>query len=312
MRNIAIDLGGTVIKFGLVGDGRLLDIGSVPSLSQCDFSQTMERLTEIINGLLQKNEIGKDTLDGIGVSVPGIVDVDNNVVLSINKKHEAAVHFDFNEWAESNWGRSILMENDARAALIGEWKYGAARTSDNAVMITLGTGIGGAALINGKLLYGSHFQAGCLGGHLIIDHEGDLCTCGNIGCVESVASSWKLPEIIKGHPLYRTSVWSGVKIMDFEKLFKAYRSGDKLAFDVVQFCLKAWSAGTINMIHAYDPDVVVFGGGVMKADDIILPYIRERVERYSWTPYGSLEISDAELGNSAALHGIDYLLSTRK
>src|SRR3990170_7444612 len=99
-------------------------------------------------------------------------------------------------WAMERWGVPLVLENDARAALVGEWQYGAGKDCDNVVLITLGTGVGTAALINGKLLHGKHFLAGSLGGHMSINLHGDVCNCGNLGCVESEASTWALQKLV--------------------------------------------------------------------------------------------------------------------
>jgi glucokinase len=126
-----------------------------------------------------------------------------------------------------------------------------------------------------------------------------------------VASSWKLPELVRRHPLYHQSFWHGAELIDFKALFEHYRSGEELAKDVVQHVLQAWTSGAINMIHAYDPEVLVLGGGVMKARDIILPYIREKIQTYAWTPWGKVEVKEAQLGDPAALYGLNYLLQLK-
>lgn len=308
MQSVAIDIGGTLIKMGLIEDNKILDHETLVSLSQNDFSLTMNRVSENVNTLFERNKLTSAQIGGIGIAIPGIVDVVNNKVLSINKKHEAAIHFDFNHWAKENWNLGLVMENDARAALIGEWQYGAGKNVNNIVMITLGTGVGGSALINGKLLYGKHFQAGCLGGHFVINYKGDKCTCGNIGCVESEASSWKLPEVIRNHNLYAGSEWAYEELLDFELLFKKYRNKDTLAIDVVQDCMKAWASGAVNMIHAYDPEIVIIGGGINKSHDIIIPYIQHHCDIYAWVVGEKVKIRRAELENSAALLGLNYLL----
>ncbi len=309
MISITVDIGGTLIKMGLIEDDKILDNETFASLSQKDFSLTMNRVSENINTLFERNNMTSTQIGGIGISFPGIVDVIQNKVLSINKKFEAATQFNFNQWAKDNWNLDLVMENDARAALIGEWQYGAGKNINNIVMITLGTGVGGSALINGKLLYGKHFQAGCLGGHFVINYKGDKCTCGNIGCVESEASSWKLPELIRNHNLYSGSEWSKAELLDFELLFNKYRENDALAIDVVHNCLNAWAAGAVNMIHAYDPEILIVGGGINKSHDIILPHVEEHCDKYAWTAFGRVEIKRAELEDSAALLGLNYLIN---
>ncbi|MEN8117988.1 MAG: ROK family protein [Bacteroidota bacterium] len=311
MKSVAIDLGGTLIKMALVEENKILDSKTTPSLSQNNFAKNMERVSDHINTLLERNNLTPDQTGGIAIAMPGIVDVHKNRVLSINKKHEDATLFDFNKWAASNWEWPVVIENDARAALVGEWQYGAGAGCDNIVMITLGTGVGGATLINGKLLHGKHYQAGCLGGHFIINYHGNECTCGNLGCVESEASSWKLPELIKGHELHKESKWKNQENFDFENLFTRYRQNDELAIDVANHCMDAWAAGAINLIHAYDPEMVIIGGGVMKSHDLIIPHIKQITQKYAWTPGFKVDIKKAELENSAALIGLNYLLKEK-
>jgi len=309
MNIIAIDLGGTYIKVGFISNNHIIDNETISAYSENDFSLTMSRVNKCINALLKRNQRKPAQISGIGISIPGIVDTFQNKVLSVNKKHVTATQFDFNKWSKKIGIPHLVMDNDARSALLGEWQYGAGKGCDNIVMITLGTGIGGATLINGKLLYGKHFQAGCLGGHFTINYSGNICSCGNVGCVESEASSWKLPELIKNNPLYSNSKWIDETTLDFKTLFEYCRKNEALALQVTQNCLKAWATAAINMIHAYDPETVIFGGGIMSSHDIILPFIKNQTNKYAWTPWGKAAIKKAELENLAALLGLNYLLT---
>jgi len=143
-------------------------------------------------------------------------------VISINEKFNDAIGYDFTKWAANKFNSPIVLENDARASLIGEWHFGSAKKFDNVVMITLGTGIGGSAVINGKVLRGKHFQAGCLIGHFTIDLNGKSCTCGNIGCVESISigSQWALSQYVKEDESYENSSFINESIIDFQTLFR--------------------------------------------------------------------------------------------
>ncbi len=308
---IAADLGGTFVKLSLVIGDQVKEETTFPSNSKGDFTELMSAVATACQQLLSANQLTFSDILGIGFSIPGIVDVVQERVLSINEKHAGAVDFDFRSWAVALGVNHIVMENDARAALIGEWQFGAAKGFSEVNMITLGTGIGGAAMINNQLLYGKHYQAGCLGGHFVVDHQGDRCSCGNVGCVEAVASSWKLPDIIKGHRLFEQSTLQQAEQLDFYHLFEAYRTKDVVAIDLVEQCLSAWSAGVITMIHAYDPEVVVIGGGVMKSQDIILPYIQKQVDQRAWTPCAKVSVRAAALENLAGCLGINYLLKEK-
>lgn len=229
-------------------------------------------------------------------------------VLSTLKKYEDAMHFDLTGWSRENFGLTIRMENDARMALLGEQYAGAARDVRDVVMMTLGTGIGGAAMIMGKLLRGAHAHAACLGGHLPVDFRGRLCSCGNIGCAEAEAAGWSLPGIVREWPGFGASSLAKAPKLDFLTLFAEAEQGDGVAVEVRQRCLEVWAANAVAMIHAYDPEMVIIGGGVMQSAGVILPYVQEHVAKHAWTAWGKPQIRAAGLGINAALLGAVPLL----
>ncbi len=311
MKAIVLDLGGTRLKIGLISDGIIIAHTLLPSYSDNGLLARLPSVVDAVNQMLEKTNTAVSELSGVGISIPGIVDTKEMRVLSINKKFDDVPDFDFNAWSQKTWGIPTVIENDARAALIGEWQYGAGKNCDNIVLVTLGTGIGGAAMIEGKLLHGKHFQAGCLGGHFTINMHGEKCTCGNIGCVESEASTWKLPELFRNHPEFSQSKANGSELLDFELLFGLAQQNDSMATDIMYHCLEAWSAGIVTMIHAYDPEMVIIGGGVMKSAEIILPYIREEVAQRAWTPWGNVQIEAAHFADEAGMLGMAYLLENK-
>jgi glucokinase len=306
LKYLLVDVGGTNIKMGLMDDDKLTKISSIPSYSKTGIMASLEAIVKLGNEWLKSEVPG-----GIGLAFAGIVDFYQSRVVSVNEKFSDAVDFDFRNWALTHFNCPIIMENDARAALIGEWKYGAGRGSDNLVMLTIGTGIGSSAVINGDVLRGKHCQAGCLLGHLTIDYNGEVCNCGNLGCVETVGSTWALERNIKTRPGYFESSFLKEPIIDFETVFRLANNGDLFAMDIREQCLKSWAVATVNAIHAYDPEMIVLGGGVMKSGDIILKYIEEHIKKYAWTPWGKVDLKIAELNNDAALWGMNYLLNSR-
>jgi glucokinase len=301
MKNyIVIDMGGTRLKIGFFRDAELVQTNVVSSCAQENFKNTIRIFDAEMQKLIELQ--GISSIDGIGLSTPGIIDTKANKILSINDKYSDAVSFDLNSWAKETWNCRLLTENDARAALAGEWQQGAGKGIDNLVMMTLGTGIGASALIEGKLLHGKHFQAGCLGGHFCIDFQGESCNCGSIGCVETKGSSWVLPELAKAENYPSEGI-------SFKKLFDEKRNGNAKASELLQICMDAWSACALNLIHAYDPEMLIVGGGVMKSADLILPEIQAWVEKYAWTPWGKVAVRPAEMEDTAALYGMNYLLT---
>jgi glucokinase len=179
------------------------------------------------------------------------------------------------------------------------------------VMVTLGTGIGGAVLAGGKPYRTNQVQGGCIGGHIPVLFTGRKCSCGGYGCMEAEASQWTLPAIAREWPGFASSRLAEQDTIDFRSLFQLSREGDRVSTEIRDRCLHIWACGTVGLIHAYGPERVIFGGGVMRSGDIILPYIRQYVEKYSWTPSGRVAVLPAALGNDAALLGAVPLLSTR-
>lgn len=307
MGTVVIDMGGTAIKAGIVTDNKVLNPVSIPSFSERDFGTTISRIDSMVRELVATSGFSLGKISGIGLAVPGIVDVDSNRVLAINEKHNGAIVFDFPSWASDRYGIPLVMENDARAALMGEWQFGAGKGYNHIVMVTLGTGVGGATLIDGKLLYGKHYQAGCLGGHFTVNYDGRRCTCGNLGCVEAEASSWNLMKLLREHPDFKEQSGTVEEGIDFEQLFIRYTKNDEVAKDIIGHCLKVWASGIVSLIHAYDPEMVILSGGIMKSGGIILPFIRDWVERYAWTPSEKVRVEAASQTENAALLGLSYL-----
>ncbi|MCF6268396.1 MAG: ROK family protein [Melioribacteraceae bacterium] len=307
MVNIAIDLGGTRTKVGILKENKLLGYSIEASSSQDSFSVSLTNLTLQINKLLADNSIRIEEINGVGLAFPGLVDVAQNKVISTNGKFNQAIEFDFNKWAEDKWNTRVKLENDARAAIVGEWQFGIGKGIENLAMMTIGTGIGGVCLIEGKLLHGKHFQAGVLGGHSSINYKGDKCTCGNIGCVEAEASTWKLREIIANHKMLDKSILSKAEVLDYKTLFDAARKKDEIAIEIMNQTLSVWAAGVVNLIHAYDPEMVILHGGVMNSSDIIIPFIQNYVNNYAWTPWGKVKVVKSSSLDFAALWGMNYL-----
>lgn len=246
------------------------------------------------------------------MAFPSIVDNENGKILSDYVKYKDTNDLNLHHWAMTKYNAPMVLENDSRAALIGEWQYGAGQGNKNIVLLTIGTGVGSAVLLDGKILRGKHYLAGNLGGHVTINYKGKTCNCGNIGCLESVASTWALPEIVKKHPDYKNSDLSKENHIDFEALFRLSTEGDSLASKIRDECLNAWSFGVINLIHSFDPELVIVGGGVMKSKEIILPYFQEKVDRHTWLAPGTIEIKPAKYEKHAALLGMDYLIRSKR
>lgn len=308
MYRIGIDLGGTIIKIGLVHQSQVIAFTKMEAGSQNGLAGSLQRIAGTVNQLLLEKGLQKEQVAGIGIAFPGIVDPRQKKVLSTNKKYDDAGSIDLPAWAAEHWQAPLVIDNDARLALVGEWQHGAARGHDDVVMMTIGTGIGTGVVIGGRVLYGAHFQGGSLGGHITIDLHGRACTCGNRGCVEAMASSAFLPAIIASHEGLSDEFRAMGGDMDFRKLFQLAAAGQPDAISVRNACMDVWGAALVTYVHAYDPTIIVLGGGILNSNEVILPYLQEQVKTYAWCPRHEVSLSVAARGDQAALLGIEYQL----
>jgi len=308
MTVLACDLGGTRIKLGIVRDGRILAQEALPARSEEGLGARLPALTEGLRDLCTRQAIALGSCAGVAVSFPSLVDVRSGRILAEFGKYRDGPGVSLRAWAGETLGLPLAIENDARMALIGEWRHGAGRGCDNVVMVTLGTGLGTSAIIEGRVLRGRHGQAGCLGGHLTVRYGGRDCSCGNIGCAEAEASTAGLAQIARAQSDFALSPLAAEPVLDYAAVFRHAASGDPCARTLRDHSLLVWSALVVNLIHAYDPERVVLGGGIMASGEEILRAVRLYVDRHANTPWGRLEIVASELGDQAALVAGEWLI----
>jgi len=311
MKALSIDLGGTHAACAIVEGSTLVAAESIATNRGNGLRPLLPVFLETFRRLLSKTGIASKDCQGLTLGFAGLVNTRTGRVLSTNQKYDDALGVHLPEWSQDSFGLPFRIENDARMALLGECYAGAARGISDAVMITLGTGIGGAAMVEGKLLRGKHMQAGCLGGHIPVLFTGRRCTCGNIGCAEAEASGWALPLIAQEWPGFSQSALAHHKEVGFKELFEEAERGDSVALAIRERCLHVWAADAVGLVHMYDPEVIVMGGGVLKSASVILPYVQEYVSKYAWTPWGKVQVRAAELGNHAGLLGAIPLLTEK-
>ena len=303
MAFLALDLGGSHATCAVVDRGSVLASEHI-ALTQTTFIEPA--LPEITRSLKRMLQTTTSPVEGLGVGFCGLVDSTTNRVTSTNGKFVGALQLDFVHWSERSFGLPLRLENDARLALRGEMSAGAAKGISDVVMFTLGTGIGGVAAMDGQPLRGAHGQAGVLAGHVPVRMAGRRCTCGGRGCAEAEASGWALPAICREWPSFAASVLSR-RAITFLELFRAASEDDRVAIEVRDHCLEVWGMMTVAAVHAFDPQLVIFGGGVMGAAAQILPFVREYVSNNAWVPWGDVRVEPAALGTMAALLGVPAL-----
>lgn len=311
MKAIAIDLGGTHATVGIVEDRAILATREISLDSLQGLAPALLLFKQAALALMAELAVGHSDIEGVALSFCGLADARTGRVVSTNQKYDDATSIDLPRWSQEGLGLRFKIENDARMALLGEWYAGSARKIDDAVMITLGTGIGGAAMMNGKLVRGKHVQGGCLGGHLPVLFTGRQCTCGAIGCTEAEASGWALPLIAREWPGFERSRLAQEPQINFRAVFEFAQQGDEVAGGIRDRCIRVWAAAAVGLIHAYDPEIFIIGGGVMRSADVILPVVQDYVKSRAWTPWGTVKVVAAELGNHAGLLGAIPLLTTQ-
>jgi glucokinase len=309
MKALAIDLGGTHATCAIIEDSRIISSKYLDLDSAQGLATVLPLFGSTFRELLRAAALKPSDCSGLAVSSCGLVDSVQGRILSSPKKWDDAPTVDIDAWCRSQFSLPMKIENDARMALMGERYAGTGRGFQDIAMITLGTGIGGAVMIGGTLLHGKHFQAGNLGGHQPVLFNGRNCTCSGVGCAEAEAGGWALPLVVKDWPGYRESALAKEATINFEALFRLARENDRVALDVRNRCLQIWAATAVGLVHAFDPEIVILGGGVMKSADIILPFVQTHVAEHSWTPWGTVEVRAAGLGNDAGLLGAIPLLT---
>ncbi len=300
-------MGGSHVEYGVVREDRVLTSKRI-AVNNPSLRAVLEKLEIGIPAVITESGIDPRDILGIAMGICAVTDGMDSLVATIGK-YDDGVGVHLAEWARANFDLPCRVENDARLALLGEHSAGAAQGFDDVVLVTLGTGIGGAVMLGGRLLQSSGHRAGGLAGHLGVAWNGRLCTCGNRGCAEAEASTASLDAICRERPDFAESALAvSAGAIDFRKLFEALDAGDALAREVLDHCVGIWSALTVSLIHAYDPRIIVFGGGVMHREEAILPRIRQHVNAHAWTLKGSVKIVATSLGASAALLGALPLL----
>lgn len=308
---LACDIGGTRIKVGIVRTGRLLAQSDLPAFPERGLASALRRVARTTSRLCVDAGLERRDLGGFALAFPGIIEPGTARILSTPAgKFDDARHTDVPQVIRKRLGLEAVVCNDANAALAGEWSRGAARGIRSAVMMTLGTGIGSSAIIDGVPLRGQHGQAGCLGGHLLANIDGGPCLCGNHGCAEAEASTWALPAQARAHPDFPRSRLARTSRVDFAAVFAAAEQGDAVARELRDRSLRVWAGALVSLIHAYDPEVAVIGGGILRSARVILPRLRQYVARHAWTPWGQVRVLPARLGNRAGMIGAASLFPT--
>jgi glucokinase len=306
---LVADIGGSRIKLGLSRERQVLAQQCVEADSSAGLATQLPRIASAFESLCQGAGITVRDCTALAVAFPSLIDSESLRVRTAYGKYPDAPQLDLPRWCRETLGLQLFMENDARMALLGEWQMGAGRGSDDLVMVTLGTGLGTAALVEGHLMRGKHGQAGVLGGHLTVQQNGRRCACGNNGCAEAEASTSVLLPIAAEVTGFSASPLSRCQAVDYATVFELARGGDVCSMYLRDRSLQIWSSMIVNLVHAYDPERVIVGGGIMAGEAGFFAELKDRVLTHAHTPWGRVEVVPGQLGDTAALLGGEFMIT---
>ncbi len=299
-----IDVGGTTIKHGLFnGKGELLESWEIPTRTEENGKNILPDIAASIRGKMKEKSITAADVKGVGIGVPGPV-LEGGIVNSCVNLGWGVVDVQ-EELSKALEGIPVEVGNDANVAALGECWKGAGRGYKNMIMVTLGTGVGGGVIINGRILPGSHGAGGEIGHITVNKHEEDACNCGKKGCLEQYASATGVVRMAKRYlaKSKKTTVLKDDETLSAKTVFDAAKANDAAALDVVeQFGERLGTAlAAINCV--VDPEVVVIGGGVSKAGQIILDVVQKYYIPAAFNACRNCLFKLAELGNEAGMYG---------
>ena len=305
---IGIDLGGTNIVAGVVDENyQILTKASVKTNLPRPEQEIAADMAAVARQAAEEAGLSLDQIEWVGVGTPGIANSATGIIEYSNNL--GFCNTPMVQYLEEALGRPAFIENDANAAAYGEYVAGAAKGAKHAVCITLGTGVGGGIIIDGKIYCGSNF-GGAEIGHTVIDVNGPMCSCGRKGCFEVFSSATGLirmtKEALAAHP---ESAMKDEERITGRTAFHYMRAGDETAKQVVDDYIRYLAAGVTNTINIFQPDILCIGGGVCNEGDPLLLPMKEIVKKEVYTRNSpkNTEIVIAKLGNDAGIIGAAFL-----
>lgn len=311
---IGIDMGGMSIKFGLVDEKNCIIRKSViPTRTNVPATEMVDDMIQAIYDLLKQQKLSLSDCQGIGIGSPGTIDDEKGVILYSNNFgwEDVAIVAQMREKLPTD----IRIANDADAAALGEVYAGAAKGAASAVLLTLGTGVGGGVILNGKIFHGP-LNGGTELGHMVIQAGGKACTCGRTGCLEAYASATALLRMARQaaekNPVSIMNAMCEKKLENMNGIipFEAAGMGDEAAIKVVEEYENYLAIGIANVINIFRPEMVILGGGVAAQKENLTKPLEAKVCRlcFGGEHGGIARIVTSELGNDAGIIGAAALI----
>lgn len=315
MYYLGIDLGGTHMAAGVINDSyEIIARAKQDTIVPCSHEEMTEQLSRVALDALKNAGISVNDLPWIGVGTPGSVNRSTGIVGFAGNLY--LKNYELVKRLSERMKCRVIVENDANAAAYGEYMAGAMKGAKSALAITLGTGIGSGIILDGKIYGGCNFAAGEMG-HIVIEYNGRLCTCGRRGCWETYASATGLITTTrlfmqkasnKESPIWHL-INGDLKKINGRTAFDAMRAGDPLGKEIVDTYIGHLGCGIVNCINTFQPDILCIGGGICNEGETLLKPLRAYVEKevFSVPNEKATKLKVAQLGNDAGIIGAALL-----
>ncbi len=305
-----IDVGGTTIKCGLFKtSGEIVDKWEINTDKSDNGTHIISSVAKTVKAKCEEKQISLSDVAGIGLGVPGPVNNEGIVVIAVNLGWEQK---DVKAELEALVGVPVAVGNDANVAALGELWLGAASGSTDAIMFTLGTGVGGGIIVDGNVVAGVHGAGGEIGHVTVVLDGGNACNCGKTGCLETVASATGIVrETVKYlNTTTEESTLRSLEIIEAKDVFDAAKANDSVGTKMVDQLGRYIGVSAANLAATTDPEKIIIGGGVSKAGQMLIDNIEKHYQTFAFGPIKATQFVLATLGNDAGIIGAAYLAKT--
>lgn len=303
-----VDIGGTTVKLGFFDvEGNLLEKWEIPTRTEGCGSHILPDIADSILAKIDERKIAPEVVAGVGIGAPGPIDNEGIIHKAANLGWGT---FSIKETLEEILHMPVVAGNDANVAALGEMWKGGGQGFDDVVLVTLGTGVGGGIIIGGKMLNGSTGAGGEIGHIHVEDSETEACGCGNKGCLEQYASATGITRLAKKklQQSDRDSILRQASEISAKTVFEAVAQKDSLAMETAADFGKYLGDGLAAIACVVNPEVIVIGGGVSRAGEVLIDYIKPHYERNVFHGSRGVKFTLATLGNDAGIYGAAKLV----
>lgn len=300
---VGVDLGGTKISTALSDlEGKIINQTTIPTDAHEGEVPVLNRIINSIEKVVNDSAVSYEDIKGIGIGSPGPLDAKQGII--ITTPNLPFKNFNLVKPISEKFGVPVFLDNDANVAAIGEFMFGAGKGAENIVFFTVSTGVGGGAILNGKV-YRGHTSNALEIGHMTVAPHGPRCNCGNVGCVEATSSGTAIAK--RAHEALSTKVETSLRkyenVTSYEVFVEA-AAGDPVAKDIIDDAMNYLGIAVANSVSIFDPEYVIIGGGVSKAGDVVFDTVRKVVNKRCFKSMAeSVKIVPAGLGTDAGLIG---------